>query len=223
MHANRLGLLARSSSSMAAPSAASAATGPLLVAHARARDQRPPRPGRPALARAGRHAAVGRGPDGDRALLPPRPQAAVVNVNLPMSATGKSGMALVAFKTSTPAAGRDPRHPPGDADRAAARGHAGEGERRRAARAPGRARPRRAPAAAAPGGHGLRRRRSAASSTTAPRAPCWPSARSPAWRARPSPTPACSGRCWPARAPSRSAIPTTASTSRPTSHARSSR
>ena len=46
------------------------------VAHARARDRRSPRPGRAALAGARGHAAVRRRPDGDRALLPPRPQAA---------------------------------------------------------------------------------------------------------------------------------------------------
>ena len=50
--------------------------GAAAVAHARAREQRPPRPGGPAVARARRHAALGRGPDGDRPLLPPRPQAA---------------------------------------------------------------------------------------------------------------------------------------------------
>ena len=43
-----------------------------------------------------------------------------VNVNLTMSPTGKSGMALVAFETSKPGRGRGPGHAPGDADRAPA-------------------------------------------------------------------------------------------------------
>ena len=143
---------------MAAPSAASAATGPLL-------SLTPERVSNGHLALAGQPWRV-------RVVMQPwvEGQTAtvrfyrhghklrVVNVNLTMSPTGKSGMALVAFGTSKPGTVQvQATHlatptatqlvaKPVRVDVAAL--HA----------APGRARARRAPAPAAPGGQGLRRR-----------------------------------------------------------------
>ena len=217
--------LARPRSLMAAPSAASAATGPLL-------SLTPERVSNGHLALAGQPWRV-------RVVMQPwvEGQTAtvrfyrhghklrVVNVNLTTSPTGKSGMAR-----SSPSAPRSPgRRPgPGHAPRDAARRPSSWPSRcastsRRCSAAPGRARPGRAPAPAAPGGQGLRRR---------PARPLRPAhrargARLPqgrrAWRARRVADTGSSRRCWPARAPSRCAIPSTASTSRPTSRARSSR
>ena len=177
--------------------------GAAAVAHARAREQRPPRARGPAVARARRHAALGRGPDGDRALLPPRPQAARGQRQPDHVADGQVGHGRWSPSARrTPRDDRGPRHAPGHADGDPARGQAGAGRRRRAARRPGRARPRRAPAPAAPGGQGLRRR----------------AARPlrPAHRARRARLPqghrhvahdrrrhrSVQGACWPARAPS---------------------
>ena len=176
---------------MAAPSAASAATGPLL-------SLTPERVSNGRLALAGQPWRV-------RVVMQPwvEGQTATVrfyrhghklravNVNLTMSPTGKSGMAVVAFRHREARDGRGPRHAPGHARRRSqlvAKPVRVDVAALRAA--PGRARPGRAPAPAAPGGQGLRRRPARPLRRSAPRAPCSPSARSPAWRARRSPTPA---------------------------------
>ena len=89
------------------------------------------------------------------------------------------------------------------------------------ARRPGLARPGRPRCCSRGCGAGLRRRRAAASTTRAPPAPSWPSARSPAWRAPTSPTATVFRRL----ARGGGALPgplprATAATSRPTSRSR---
>ena len=147
----------------------------------------------------------------------------VVNVNLTMSATGKSGMALVRLQDLE--AGAVEVHATHLATPTAPQlvANAGEGQRRGAARAPGRARPRRAPAPAAPGGQGLRRR--AARPLRRPhraRRPRLPQGHRHGAHDHRRHRPV-QGRAGRQGHASRCAIPTTASTSRPTSRARSSR
>ena len=174
----------------AAPSAAPRRRGAAAVAHARAREPRPASrwPASRGACAVG-HAAVGRGPDGDRALLPRRPQAAR-GQRQPDACRRPASRAWPSSPSDLDARGAS-RSRPRTSRRPTAPQLVAKPVRvdvARAARAPGRARPGRAPAPAAPGGQGLRRRPARPLRRSAPRARCWPSARSPAWRARPSPT-----------------------------------
>ena len=162
---------------MAAPSAASAATGPLLsLTPERVANGHLALAG-PAVARARGHAALGRGPDRDRALLPPRPQAARGQRQPPGVVDGQVGVRARRLPDLQAGRRADQGDAPRDADGAPARGQAGAGRRRGAQGRPGRARPGGAPAPAAPGGQGLRRRPARPLRRSAPRAPSSPSAR----------------------------------------------
>ena len=149
------------------------------------------------MARARRRPAVGRGPDGDRPLLPQRPQAARGQRDaLTMSPTGKSGMAVVPFKTSGAPGGHGAAtHLATPAARSSRRARAGGSSRSARARAPA---ARSCACSSSAWRPTATSSGSAGSTTRAPRGPCSRSARSAAWRARPSPRTTCSGGCWPA-------------------------
>ena len=123
-----------------------------------------------------------------------------VNVGLTMSPTGKSGMALVAFRPRSAGRDRGAGDAPGDADRAAAHGHAGEG-RRRCAAARARARAARRCACSSSAWRPRATSSASAASSTQRTARAVLAFRKVTGMARTrSPTPACSRRCWPARA-----------------------
>ena len=164
---------------------------------------------------------VGRGPDGDGALLPPRPQAARGQRQPDDVADRQVGHGARRLQDLEARRRPDPGHAPRDRHGAAARGQAGEGRRRRrCARGPGARGPavrllqqRLAAKGYVVGQRGLFDQRTARAVLAFRKVTGM--ARTTRRRHRAS-----SRRCWPARARSRCAIPTTASTSRPTSRAR---